>query len=125
MQYEVETAEEYLNILEDDWRKSKLQEIRQIILSSSPIIEESIQYKMLAYGKADKVIFQLNAQSSYVSLYVGNIEKIDPERRMLKGLNMGKGCIRFKKSDKVEDTQIDSFIAKAIKLWQEGKDIDC
>ena len=77
MQYDAKTAEEYLEMLEEDWRKEKILMIRQIILDYAPEMEEVIRYKMLNYGKDDDYVFALNAQKHYVSLYVGNIEKID------------------------------------------------
>ena len=51
MQYDVKTPEEYLEVLENDWRKEKLLAIRQMILDHAPELEESIRYKMLNFGK--------------------------------------------------------------------------
>jgi len=45
----------------------------------------------------------LNAQKNYISLYVGDRHKIDPEMKLLKGLNLGKGCIRISKSKSIPD----------------------
>lgn len=36
MQYDAKNAEEYLNMIEDDWRKEKLLMIRQMILDYAP-----------------------------------------------------------------------------------------
>mgnify|MGYP000276838419 CR=1 FL=1 len=125
MIYDVATPEEYLDVLEDDWRKPSLLAIRELLLSHSEL-EEYIYYKMLAYGKTgEEPAFCLNAQKGYVSLYVGNTKKIDPAGEWLAGLNLGKGCIRFSKTKKISDTQIHLFIAKAVELWRQGKDIGC
>lgn len=40
MQYEVNNPEEYFELLEDDWRKEKLMDIRRIILAYGPELEE-------------------------------------------------------------------------------------
>lgn len=125
MQYDVETASEYLSILEDDWRKKTLLEIRKIIFEKAPEIEESIQYKMLLFGGEHGDLFQLNAQKKYVSLYVGDIKKIDESGELLKGLNLGKGCIRFSKSVTVSNTRIDEFIERTVDLWRIGEDTSC
>lgn len=125
MQYNVESPAEYLNVLEDDWRKETLLSLREIIITKTPDIKESIQYKMLCYGDENRDLFHLNAQKSYVSLYVGSITKVDPAGELLEGLNIGKGCIRFSKSREIADTQIDQFIERAIELWSEDKDIGC
>lgn len=125
MLYDVKTPEEYLEALEMDWRKEKLLELREMILSSSPDLQEGIRYKMLSFGDADQVVFQLNAQMNYVSLYVGDTKKIDASGALLEGINKGKGCLRFKKSTVIANTRIDEFIAKTIQLWKAGEDIDC
>ena len=80
---------------------------------------------MLAYSLEDQTVFQLNAQKNYVSFYVGDHQKIDPELKFLKGLNVGKGCIRFSKSISVSDTQISLFILKTIEMAKAGIDIGC
>jgi uncharacterized protein YdhG (YjbR/CyaY superfamily) len=76
MQYDVKTATEYLENLQQDWRKEKLKQVRSLIKKHGIDLNESIEYKMLAYGMRGKNIFHLNAQIAYVSLYVGTINKI-------------------------------------------------
>ena len=125
MQYDVSSPHEYLNSLPEDWRKETLEELRALILEQSSELEECINYKMLCYRLSGNAVLHLNAQKGYVSLYVGNIEKIDPEKAMLDGLNIGKGCIRFSKSKRVGATRIDEFIAKSVELAEMGMDLDC
>ena len=125
MQYEVSNPKQYIESLDEDWRKEKLLMLRQIILENATDIEEGIEYKMLRYGNDAGALFYLNAQKNYVSLYVGDTKKIDPEAKWLKGLDLGKGCIRFKKSVEVEKTKINGFIAQAISLWRQGEDVNC
>ena len=50
---------------------------------------------------------------------------IDPDGELLRGLDMGKGCIRFKKSTSVSESRIDEFIGRAVTLWDRGADIGC
>ncbi|MEO1054810.1 MAG: DUF1801 domain-containing protein [Bacteroidota bacterium] len=125
MLYNVKTPSEYLDLLEDDWRKPTLLALREIILSQSDEIQESIQYKMLHYSFNDTSLFHLNAQKGYVSLYCGDTTKVDNSDKWLEGLDMGKGCIRFKKKNRVDETQIDEFIAGALEALKAGKDIGC
>ena len=125
MQYDVNSPNEYIAALEDDWRKEKLLNLRSIIKTKAPNIVEGIEYKMLSYSDGQGTVFHLNAQKNYVSLYVGNAEKIDPEGKLLEGIDVGKGCIRFKKPVNISDTLIEEFISRTIDLRNQGIDIEC
>ena len=125
MLYDVKTPGQYFDALEDDWRKETLEQIRSIIRSKAPHLVEGINYKMLSYSDKKGVVFHLNAQKNYVSLYVGDAKKIDEDGGLLEGIEVGKGCIRFKKSVSVAYTRIDEFIVQAVDFWKSGKDIDC
>ena len=124
MQYDVEKPEDYLSALEKDWRKELLLEIRSILLGSGEL-SESISYKMLGYSDDEGTLFHLNAQKNYVALYLGDINKVDPSGELLKGIDCGKGCVRFKKSTKIGDTKVADFISLAITKWKNGEDVVC
>jgi len=125
MQYDAKTPADYLELLDDDWRKATLLELRALLQKLGPELEESVHYRMLGYGKGDDFVLHLNAQRGYVSLYCGNASKIDPDGTLLTGLNVGKGCIRFSKTRRVADTRIDEFIRLAIERWKAGEDTGC
>ena len=125
MQYDVSSPSEYIKSLDADWRKEKLQELRDIILQQDSAIQETINYKMLCFKLNDSALFHLNAQKGYVSLYCGDTKKIDPEGDLLAGLRIGKGCIRFTKTNDISKTRIEEFIKQAVSLVKEGKDIAC
>ena len=125
MQYDVKTPKEYLLNLEDDWRKDKLKQIRQMIKKYAPDLDEGIEYKMLSFAKDGKTIFNLNAQRAYVSLYVGTINKVDGAKELLKDLDIGKGCIRIKKTILIPETGLEEFIKKTIELWENGGNTEC
>ena len=120
------SVKEFLDKLENDWKKEKLTEIRQLILKY-PQLKESMNYGMLSYGSETQgePLFHLNAQKNYVSLYVGDISKIDPNKSLLKGLNLGKGCIRISKTKNISETGLQDFIKKAVDLWLAGIDTSC
>lgn len=125
MLYDAKTPAEYVEGLENDWRREKVLQLRKIIEEAAPDLREGINYKMLCYADDRGAAFHLNAQKGYVSFYVGDASKVDPTGELLEGIDVGKGCIRFKKSVNIEDTRIDEFIRLAAKKWSEGKDIDC
>lgn len=125
MQYEAQTTTDYLSELEVDWRKQKLLEIRALIQSKAVNYTECISYKMLGYKDDSGIVFHLNAQKNFVGLYVGDIKKIDIDGSLLAGLDLGKGCIRIKKSTLLKETRIEEFIDRAIGFRNQGKDIEC
>ncbi|GAB5524152.1 MAG: hypothetical protein Roseis2KO_20240 [Roseivirga sp.] len=125
MEYDVNTPAEYLEALDEDWRKEKLLELRELVFEKAPDLTEGISYKMLCYKDERGVPFHLNAQRGYVSFYVGDAAKVDPTGELLEGINVGKGCLRFKKSTVIANTRMDEFIQRAHELWKAGKDIDC
>lgn len=125
MFHDATTPRNYLSKLPDDWRKRTLMQLRALVLQHGPDLRESIHYKMLGYGAGDRFVFHLNAQKSYVSLYAGDVRKVDPEGELISGLDVGKGCIRFKKTTSVPETRIDAFISRAIARWKAGHDDGC
>jgi uncharacterized protein YdhG (YjbR/CyaY superfamily) len=125
MQYDVDTVEAYFLALENDWREEKLRQVRALLLSCFPELNEGINYKMLSYSLEQTPIFHLNAQSNYVGLYVGDIGKIDPEKRIAQHFNIGKGCIRISKTKQVDDGPLEEFIRAATELVKAGKDHSC
>lgn len=125
MHYDVHTPSEYLEALVDDWRKPKLLQLRQMILDRSDEIAEGIQYKMLHFYNDANSLCHLTAQKNYVSLYIGDTRHVDPDGTLLKGINCGKGCIRFKKSDDLTSPNIQTLLDRMIDLWQQGTDLSC
>nr|WP_299384161.1 DUF1801 domain-containing protein [Allomuricauda sp.] len=125
MQYEAKTPSEYLEKLDNDWRKDTLEQVREMIKKQGPHLSEGIEYKMLSYGNNEKSIFHLNAQQAYVSLYVGNIDKVENARELLKDFDKGKGCIRIKKKVNISESSLEEFIKQTVELWEEGGNTDC
>jgi len=125
MQYDATTPNQYLENLEGDWRKEKLVQVRELIQEHGSQLIEGIEYKMLSYGNSENTLFHLNAQKTYVSLYVGNIDKIENGQALLRDFDIGKGCIRIKKNDDISKSGLEEFIKKTVHLWESGADVDC
>ncbi|MDJ1016575.1 MAG: DUF1801 domain-containing protein [Paracoccaceae bacterium] len=99
MQYDAETPDAYLALLEDDWRKDRLLAIRDIFLREVEGLSEGIGYGMLRYERNGDVFGHLNAQKAYVGVYLGDLERIDPGGAIRAGMNCGKSCLRVRKRD--------------------------
>lgn len=125
MQYDAKSPKAYFDMLPEDWRKPLLLEVRAMIRTHAPELEENICYKMLCYGTGDTVGFGLNAQKHYVSLYVGDIDRIPDSAKDLEGFHRGKGCIRLRKTARLSDSGLEAFIRKAVDLWRREGNLDC
>lgn len=132
MQSTSKTVDDYLNELPEDRRKA-ISEVRKVILKHLPEgYEECMQYGMIGYvvplsryaqgylGKKDTPLpyVSLASQKNYMSIYLMNIYG-DPKaekwfyeayEKSGKKLDMGKSCVRFKKT---EDLALD-VIGKAV-----------
>ena len=98
MQYDAETPDEYLRLIDDDWRRERLLAIREMMLAM-PGVEEGIGYKMLQYRRGGDVFAHLNAQKGFVGVYLGELERIDPGAALRGKMNCGKSCLRVRKRD--------------------------
>jgi len=125
MQYSSSSPASYLDELDDDWRKDTLFSIRKMILDVGPDVAEKMEYGMLAFQLNNRSVFHLNAQRHYVSLYVGDIQKIDPDNALVAGFSIGKGCVRVKKSQNLSQSRLAEFIEKTLECARNGGDTRC
>ncbi len=87
-----------------------------MIISNCTDLKEHIEYTMLCYRINDKSEFHLNTQMAYVSLYVGDINKVPNSETLSKEFDVGKGCIRIRKNINLPENKLEEFIAKTILL---------
>ena len=78
MIHDAATPEEYLSVLEHDWRKDRLLEIRDLFLAMTGATE-GMNYKMLHYSVGTRGLGILNAQKGYVAIYMDDLSKLDPD----------------------------------------------
>ncbi|MBT8458985.1 MAG: DUF1801 domain-containing protein [Boseongicola sp.] len=102
VKYTAETPQAYLSELDEDWRKERLLAIRAIIQDTVPELSEGIAYGMLGFERDGSVFCHLNAQRAFVGLYLGDVARLDPDGELTSDLNVGKGCIRVRKSDDLD-----------------------
>lgn len=55
---------------------------------------------------------------------MGDLEKILGSEDLLRGLDVGKCCIRIKKRTEIGKTGLDMFIQRAVALWRKGAKLD-
>lgn len=127
MEYHANTPDEYISAVrnDNDWRLEKLESMRALIKSKAPEIVEDIKGSVLRQSDTARVLCCLHAQKNHVGLYVGEVKTIDADGKLLNGIDVGKGCIRIKKSLVIADTRIEEFVEQAVALWKTGVDLSC
>lgn len=95
-------------------KRPELHAIRTLIHDTIPDVTEGMRYKMPAFSTTD-LICTVAAQKSYFGLYICNPALLDDHREALSGLNLGKGCIRFKSLSDVPESAIRALLLDAAK----------
>ncbi len=95
----------YLKTL-DPATRATLTELRKWIVEAAPHASEAVLSKMPSYLLAELWV-SFKAQKNHLSLYICQPDIVAKHAKALEHLNIGKGCIRFRK--------IEDLPGKAIK----------
>ena len=114
-----------MEILEKDWRLETLEKLRAYIREDHPDLIEMVVEGVLGYGKHDDKAFYLHVQKQHVGVYVGDAARIDTDGSLLDGLDVGKGCVRIRKSVDVDKSEIREFISRTVAMWKSGVVTTC
>ena len=102
MQSDRKTVDDYMKDVPEE-RRGALEELRKLCLEILDGYEESMQYGMPSYNqKGQDVEVAFASQKQYISLYILKQEVLDKFRDSLKGLSLGKGCIRYRKPEQID-----------------------
>ena len=111
MQSDAKKVDEYLAEVPDE-RKEALVRLRQLCLDTLAGYEESMEYGMPSYKVPDsEVEVAFASQRNYISLYVMKEAVLNEYRPALEGLNLGKGCVRYTKPEKMDFEVIEQLLA--------------
>lgn len=83
-------------------RAAALERLRALCLETLEGFEESMEYGMPSYSRGDEVEVAFASQKNYISLYILKQDVFEASRPRLDGLNLGKGCIRYSKPEKID-----------------------
>ena len=101
MQSEAAEVHEYFKEVPAE-RLEALKRLRELCRSTLDGYEESMEYGMPSYSQQGVVEVAFASQKNYISLYILKEPVLDQHRPSLKGLNLGKGCIRYSKPEKID-----------------------
>ena len=94
------TVSEYLAET-DATRKPALTKFRKLAKDSLKGCDEGIDYGMPVYKKDGEMVTAFANQKGYIAFYAGQ-KAIEAHKAALKGIDCGKGCIRYKKIDAID-----------------------
>lgn len=83
-------------------RRAALKELRNLCRSTLKGYREGMDYGGPSYSKNGVVEVGFASQKNYIAFYVLKKEVLDAHRAALKGISVGKGCIRYTRPDKID-----------------------
>lgn len=101
MQSKAKTVKGYLDEVPEN-RREALERIRDLCIEILEGYEESMAYGMPSYkNRGGNIEVAFASQKNYISLYILKKDVLDKHRESLKRLNLGRGCIRYTKPEKI------------------------
>src|SRR5947209_10978527 len=105
------TVDEYIAAAAPE-RQSELRRPRGLVRKAVPKAVESVQYNLPFY-EYHGLLCSFAARKNYFSFYVLNGAVVDEHRDLLRGFDVGKGCIRFQKPGELPDATITVLLKAA------------
>ncbi len=110
---EAKTVTSYLTEVPEK-RLEALQKIRQLCVDNLTDYEESMSYKMPSYKKNGVVEIAFASQKQHICVYILKHDVMLANQELLKGLNHGKGCIRYGNPKKIDYSFIKKLLVETV-----------
>lgn len=94
-------VEHYIEEQPEQWR-SPLEQLRSLCRELLEGYSEGMAYGMPSYSRDGQVELGFAKQARYLSLYVAKQPVLDAHRARLAGLDVGKGCIRYRRPEQID-----------------------
>ena len=95
-------------------RLEALQKIRQLCVETLTGYKESMRYKNPSYSKNGIVEVAFASQKQHICVYILKHEVMLANQEQLKGLNHGKGCIRYGNPNKIDFDFIKKMLVETV-----------
>jgi uncharacterized protein YdhG (YjbR/CyaY superfamily) len=120
MQIFTKDVEAYLQEVPKE-RLETLTKLRQLCLETLTSYEESMDYGMPCYKKDGTVEVAFASQKNFIAFYILKKEVFDAHRDALniRGVSMGKGCIRYSKPEKIDFTVVEKILEETLESTNE------
>ena len=109
VQSDADDVDAYLALAPED-RRAVLNEMRDACRMLLAGFDESMRYGMPAYSRDGVAEIAWASQKRYISLYVMRADVLNAHRGQLAGLDVGKGCIRYRSPAAVDFTVVRSIL---------------
>jgi len=96
-------------------RQPYLAQLRELCLEVLTGYEEGMNYGMPGYKKNGVIEVGFANPKNYISLYILKEDVVQANRELLKGLNVGTGCIRFSNLKKMDLGLIRKMLVNTVK----------
>ena len=98
-------------------RKAALVELRRQCLTVLKGFEESMQYGGPCYSRNGVVEVGFASQKHFIGLYILRTDVMKAHLNLLKikGVSLGKGCIRYSKPEKIDFKVVESMLKATVK----------
>lgn len=83
-------------------RLNALNKLRQLCLGTLRGYDETMNYGMPCYEKNKIVEVAFASQKNFIALYILKLDVMTAYKSELKGVSIGKGCIRFTNPEKID-----------------------
>jgi len=113
MKSEAKTVDDYITQIPEK-RVSAIKKLRKLCLKYLPDYDESMEYKMPSYKRNNQVEVAFASQKQHISVYILKHEVMLKNKERLKGLNRGKGCIRYSNPDKIDYHLITDLLKQTV-----------
>ena len=115
MQSKAKTVDAYMQEVPEN-RQAALARLRKLCLATLVGYEESMSYGMPCYKKKDtEVEIAFASQKNYISVYILKEAVLNKYREELAHLNLGKGCIRYRKPDQIDFDLVQKLLTESHK----------
>ena len=91
-------------------RRAALRALRDACQKDLKKFDESMDYGMPSYSRNGEVEVAFASQKQYISLYILRTDVMEAHRHLLGDLDVGKGCIRYRKPEQIDLTIVHSML---------------